>query len=112
MRLDLEALVLLGFLCSSIHWIVARSWITMPLWSRARGIFAKLLACASCTGFWLGLGLGAAGLRPVVSSWPIEILGAGLLGVFVTPVFEAVMLWGLAMTAIESENPNQPPSPP
>lgn len=110
MKLDLNQLALLGILAASIHWIVARSKIAEPFWSlrwwpkRLPGstFVADLLACAACSGFWLGLGLCFLGVRPIEagSVW-ISVPVAGLAGVLVTPVVEAVLLWGLSSTRID-----------
>lgn len=108
MTLDLQQLVLLGILSSSIHWLVARSKIAKPLWSRAKGSLAELLACPSCSGFWIGWALGLIGLRPVHSGLVVDLLLSALLAVFLTPVFEAVLLWGLHTSAIEVESDKEP----
>lgn len=111
MRFDVNQLVLLGILSASIHWIVARASITERFWSLRwwpergwlsipKSFFADLLACAACCGFWIGLGLGLAGVRPVGSGW-LSVLGSGLAGVLVTPVFEGALLWGLEKTHID-----------
>ena len=104
-------LVFLGVLCAGVHWLIARSRIAEPLWSRARGVLAELLECAGCSGFWIGLGLGALGLRPLcivggLAGDPIAAVISGILGVFVTPIFEAVLLWGLERSAIHHERGN------
>ncbi len=106
MTLDLHQLLLLGLLSTSVHWLVARSSIAEPLWSRARGRLGDLLRCPACSGWWLGLGLGALGVTPVVSPhrW-VAILVAGLLAIVVTPVFEAVLLFGLQHSAITADEP-------
>lgn len=116
MPLDLEQLGLLGLLTSATHWIIARAEISQPLWGRARGWFARLLACPGCSGFWLGIAFGAAGVRPTLQSWPvIGSLTSGLCAVFLTPVFEGVLLWGLERSAIEAaeddSSPRVPPLP-
>jgi len=104
MTLDVHQLMLLGLLSTSVHWLVARSRIARPLWSRARGLLGELLRCPACSGWWLGLGLGALGVRPVAAPhrW-LEIALAGLLAVVVTPVVEAVMVLGLQHSAIADE---------
>jgi len=112
MTLDVHQLAILGLLSTSIHWIVGRSKIAQPLWSRARGWFGALLACPACSGFWIGLGLGAAGAKPIgglphVGHDAAAILAAGLLAVVLTPVCEAVMLLGLEHSAI-AETPDEP----
>ena len=105
----IDQLAMLALLSASIHWLVARSAITKPLWSRARGWLAELLKCAGCSGFWIGLGLGALGIRPVQ---PPSVLPAiflsGLLAVFLTPIFEGMLLWGLRESAIDSDDPPAP----
>jgi hypothetical protein len=113
MRFDLNQLVLLGLLSASIHWIMARARITKRFWSLgwwpvyggrsllAQLFVAKLLACAACSGFWIGLGLGYAGVRPIGAGW-LAVVASGLAGVLVTPVFEGALLWGLERTHLES----------
>jgi hypothetical protein len=109
--LDVGQLALLGLLSTALHWLIARSKIAQPLWSRARGWAAALLACPACSGWWLGLGLGTGGVRPVMGSWRIvEVIASGLLAVVLTPIFEGVMLWGLERSAIEQEEPDEPVS--
>lgn len=103
-------LVVFGLLTASTHWLVGRSEIAKPLWSRARGWLARLLACAGCSGFWLGLGYGALGLRPVSHGWR-GILIAGVLGTILTPIFEALLLWGLVTTAIDEKQLEAVPEP-
>ena len=103
----IERLVLLGILCASVHWLVARSQIAKPLWSHATGWVDGLLRCAGCSGWWLGLLWGLAPtLRPVehgVVGW----LVTGVLGAFVTPVFEAFLLWGLEASTLEDTDDSQ-----
>lgn len=99
----LDPLVALGLLCAATHWLIARSVIAKPLWSRARGRLDELLRCAGCSGWWLGLIAGIAGLRPI-GHGVIGALLSGLLGVVLTPVVEAVLLWALAQTAIERDD--------
>jgi hypothetical protein len=109
MRLDLNQLALLGILAATIHWIVARSKIAEPFWSLrwwkgeslVRNRAAGLLACAACSGFWIGLGLGLLGVRPMEASVWFAVPAAGLMGAGVTPVVEAVLLWGLSSTRID-----------
>jgi hypothetical protein len=101
MKPALDQLFLLGILSATIHWLVARSEIAAPLWSRARGIVDKLLRCPACSGFWLGGALTFVGVHPLVGVTDWRDVAAGTLcGVFLTPVFEAVLLWGLERTAI------------
>lgn len=104
MTVDIAQLVVLGLLTASTHWLIARSEIARPLWSRTTGWLGALLRCPACSGWWIGLGLGAAGLHPVGSglfAW----LMTGVLGTILTPIFESVLLWGLANSAIEDESP-------
>jgi hypothetical protein len=102
LQFNFDSLVLLGLLGSSIHWIVARSHIMRPFWGSPRlpMFLRNLLACAACSGFWLGLGLGSLGVRPA-SSGLAGVLLSGLLGVFVVPVFEGALLWGLQSTHLD-----------
>lgn len=105
MILHVDQLFLLGILSASIHWILARSTIAKPLWSRARGKLDELLRCPACSGVWIGAGLTAIGIQPLdgISWWTRDVAG-GLFGAALTPVFEAVILWGLERTAIERED--------
>jgi hypothetical protein len=98
---SLTQLFFLGVLCAGAHWILGRSEIARPVWSRARGALAALLACAGCSGFWLGMLLALIGLRPFCTGWLVaDTIAGGVLGTFVTPVFEGVLLWGLDRSAI------------
>ena len=113
MLLETNELVALGLLTGTTHWIVARSEIARPLWSRARGWFAKLLACPACSGFWLGLGYGAAGITPLaVGQSTFDIVAAGVLGVFTAPVAQAILLWALSVTALPTDDTEATSPPP
>ncbi len=108
--MDLPSLLLLGILSASIHWLLARAHATAWFWSRLSGWPAVLVACPSCSGFWIGLGLGGLGVTPVETvAGPVGRLAAiiisAILAMFLTPVFQAVMLWGLEKTAIGGEAP-------
>lgn len=120
MTLDISQLVLFGVFCSSLHWLIGRSEIAKPLWSRATGWFAALLACAGCSGFWIGGILGGAGfVLPVTFNIApglyfeifLRALWHGVLGVFVTPVFEGILLWGLHASALAPEQEDVEPEP-
>ena len=119
MSINFHHLVLLAILATSIHWIVARASITRWFWSldwwpcstdaqklpwhiSVRDLLNGLLTCAACSGWWLGLAGGALGIQPLVLGpvW-LNILGAVLTGVIVTPILEGVLLWGLARSRIE-----------
>jgi len=98
----LDQLFILGLLTTSIHWLIARSEIAKPLWSRARDGIGALLRCAGCTGWWLGIALGIAGLQPfVLHYWWTAIVFSGVFGAILTPIFEGAMLWGLRESAID-----------
>lgn len=88
----------LSILAAAIHWIVGRAEITRPIWDAIwfPVTLHRLLKCPACSGWWLGLGLGLVGVRPMVTGmWWIDTAAAGLCAVFGVPVAEAVMLWGL-----------------
>lgn len=113
MRLNVADLFLVGILGAAIHWLVARSYVFEFLWGRARGFLEKLLACAACSGFWIGVALGLAGIRPLVGiAWWGEIIGAGMLAVYLTPVFEGVLVWGLEASAVTISPQESPPAVP
>ena len=128
MILDLTQLVLLGILCASVHWLVARSEIAKPFWAyRGHPIwFSKLLACAGCSGWWLGALFGVTSfVAPVgfitgTSNTPTWLsLGllvaqtfvTAVLGVFVTPIFESALLWGLSASALQDSVDGDTPEP-
>lgn len=107
MTFNPEQFLLLGILAAAAHWILARSKITEPLWSRAPAFLDGLLRCAACSGFWLGLGIGALGVTPVAGApneWT-RILISGLSAVFATPIFEGVLLWGLRASSLDDAAP-------
>lgn len=115
--MDTSQLVLFSIFCASIHWLIARSEIARPLWSRAGGWLGRLLACAGCSGFWIGAVVGGAGLTTPITLDVAPILGVdvalralahAVLGVFVTPVFESVLLWGLRESAIVADEAAEP----
>ena len=102
MKLDLGLLLLLGLASSALHWLIARSTAAKPLWSRAGGVLGALLRCPACSGFWIGLALAGGGLTPLMTeSVIVNLLATGVLALYLTPVFEAVLLWGLGVSAIE-----------
>jgi hypothetical protein len=102
--LHLDHLFLLGLLCASLHWLVARSAAAKPLWSRAVGKWDELLRCPACSGFWLANGLWTLGVRPLGDGF-LSVFLTGALGAVLTPIFEAAMLWGLAVSAVERAEP-------
>jgi hypothetical protein len=118
MTLHLDQLFILGIFTTSIHWLVARSEIARPLWSRAHGWLEKLLRCPACSGFWLGGLVTWGGVQPFGDAlapwsggalWPFvwKTQLAGIAAMFLTPVFEAVMVWGLRESAIVDEQADQ-----
>lgn len=98
-----DKLVMLGILCSAAHWLIARASITKFMWSRLRGgPIGSLLECPACSGWWLGMLAGG-----LLHLWPVATNNSGanviisaLLGAYLTPVFEAVLLWGLDSSRI------------
>jgi hypothetical protein len=112
MQFNTDQLVLLGILTASLHWLIARASITKPFWDfrwwptrfpvvTVIGLaLSMLLACASCSGFWIGLGFGIAGVRPI-GEGVLGVLASGCAGILLTPVFEGVLLWGLERTHID-----------
>lgn len=100
-------LLLLGLLCAALHWLIARSTIAKPFWSRTTGKLDELLRCPACSGFWLGLGLWLLGIRPL-GNGIVSCLLSPTLGAILTPVFETALLWGLAHTAIEEREAEKP----
>lgn len=110
--LDPIALGLLVIFAATLHWIVARSEIAQPFWSRARGKLDRLLRCVACSSVWLGLGMGALGLRPVhwvvLESWHgavADVVSAVLLAAFGAPIAQAVFLWAKDATAMPDPEP-------
>lgn len=103
MTVKLDDLLVLGILSAAIHWLIGRSEIAKPLWSRATGFWSRLLSCPACSGWWIGLGLGAAGLRPWLTGWVVlDIVDSAVMAMWLTPVFEAILLWGLDGSRIEN----------
>lgn len=104
MSFDWSTLATLAILTGTLHWVIARAKITQWFWNAnwLPGIMHELLECPACSGFWLGLGLGVAGLRPLVTGlWPLDLAAAGVAGIIGTPVAQGVLLWGLERTRIE-----------
>jgi hypothetical protein len=91
----------LGILAGTLHWLIARATVTRSFWGALwlPGWLDSLLRCAACSGFWIGIGLGCAGLRPLATSHTLlNVLVAGVAGMWLTPVTEGVLLWGLSAT--------------
>ena len=98
-----SALVTLWLFATAIHWTVARSTIMRWFWGASwlPSFFRELLECPACSGFWLGCMLTALGLRPLAWHFvPLNMAGTGLLTLLGVPIIEAVLLWGLARSAI------------
>jgi ammonia channel protein AmtB len=105
LTLNFQHLVLLGIVTSTLHWLLARSKVAEPLWSRTTGQLDALLRCPSCSGFWLGLAAGTAGICPVEGTAKIYgVFAAGLLAMFITPIFESWLLWGLEHSRISGDD--------
>lgn len=108
MRLHVEDAVLVGIWCAAVHWTVARSTVCRGFWSRARGRLKALLECPACSGFWLGLSAWGLGIRPVPDAHTFVSVGVcGALGLWLTPIFEGILLWGLDMSSLESSTLDQ-----
>lgn len=104
MTVDFPQLFIFGVLCAVLHWLAGRAEITKPLWSRAPGPLDRALRCPACSGFWLGLGLGLLGLRPVLIGHAFtDVLLTGLLGIFATPIFETGFLFALQRSRIDGD---------
>jgi hypothetical protein len=107
--INFQQLFILGMLSATIHWVVARASITARFWrllwlphGALREFLNELLSCPACSGFWIGLAFGFAGLQPIQGSFAfVQILAAGFASLFLTPVFEGVFLWGLRASAID-----------
>jgi hypothetical protein len=93
----------LAVFASALHWLIARAQITKPVWDAIwlPEFIYDLLSCPACSGFWIGLGLGAAGFRPLTTAhaW-LDIVAAGVAAMYGTPVAEAVLVWGLDRSKI------------
>ena len=101
----MPALLKLVLLSTALHWLLARADITRPFWSRAArwSWLDALLRCPACSGFWLGLALWLYGVRPG------NVLETALYSLLLTPVMEAVLIWGLQGSAIDA-GPSAPSS--
>lgn len=104
--IQLQQVALFAILCAVIHWFIARSSIMRWFWSRATGGLAELLECPACSGFWIGLLLDVTYISPLgpPTTWTDPLL-SGALGIFFTPLAEAVLLWGLEKSAVRQTPP-------
>lgn len=117
MVLSPSQLLLFALLCASTHWLIARSEIARPFWSRLDGFFGRLLACPACSGWWLGSVLaGTALVVPArvgdgtsLAAWIAQALAGGVLGAILTPICEGALLWGLDYTRIDTPDEAPPP---
>ncbi len=99
--------VLLYALLGAAAWyLLSRAAITEFAWSRYPRWFARLADCASCAGFWIGVGLAAAFRLDFLGldgrSWQTPGV-VGLCAVVWTPVVALAQQWCLAKlgTAVE-----------
>ena len=103
MTFSWSVLTTLTILTGTLHWLMARAEITKWFWGSILmpKFLDSLLRCPACSGFWLGLGLGSLGVRPLVTghAW-IDVLAAGTAGLYGTPIAEAVLLWALDRSKI------------
>jgi hypothetical protein len=93
----------LAILASALHWLFARATITRGFWGAIwlPAQLDSLLKCPACSGFWIGLSLGAADFRPLVTGhWWVDVPVAGICAMWGVPVAEGVMLWGLDRSKI------------
>lgn len=107
----MKELIVFGALCAGTHWIVARSTIMHWFWSRAARLqtLDTLLRCPACFGWWCGLAWGGLQVYPVnVGSVYLNLVIAGVLGAFFTPIFEAIMLTGLNRATINGIDEDAP----
>jgi len=103
MSFNWSTLATLGVLTATLHWLAARAKITKRFWDAAwlPASVDGLLRCPACSGFWLGLGVGLWGVRPLRTgaAW-LDVLTAGVCGIFMTPLFEGIILWGLDRSSL------------
>jgi hypothetical protein len=105
-------LVLYALLTAAAYYLVARAGITKWAWSRYPWWLDKLVMCASCTGFWLGLGCGAFGWwreLPFLGLPPDHwstVLACGAGGMIWTPLLVYPVLVVLeALRPVDDEAP-------
>lgn len=88
----MQTALLYALLCAAAYYLLSRAKITRWAWSRYPEWLDKLMMCASCTGFWLGLGCGAFGwwrglpfLGLPADHWT-TVIAAGFGGLVWTPL--------------------------
>lgn len=89
--------------CTVLYYLFARAEVTRWAWSRYPRALDNLARCAACSGFWIGLGLSwwlAPPLQGRGFAWERHLWGAGL-GLLLTPVGTAILLYALAYTNVD-----------
>lgn len=111
LTLDTKQAVMLGLLCAASHWLIARSEAMRWFWGRMHGMPDRLLRCAACSGWWLAMIFQALGVQPF-SGWPpATFICTNLLALFLTPVFEGMLLWGLDASSMPAPDEDPPTKP-
>lgn len=110
--------VLYAILCGAGYYLAARAKITRWLWSHYPSWLDDLAMCASCTGWWLGLGCGALGWwleLPLLGLDPqhwFTVVSAGLGGIIWTPLViypVLIVLEGLSEDPTGADKSNNQP---
>lgn len=76
----MKALILYPLLTASLWYLAARAMITEFLWSNYPRKLAVLVDCASCFGFWLGVGVAATFQMPFFGLDPGHPTTWGVVG--------------------------------
>ena len=109
--------ILYALVSTALYYIIGRAGITRPIWSRYPKWLDKLVSCAACSGFWIGLGVGAAGAwagRPyfdIPGRSPLAVLVAGLVAMVTTPVLYWLLETAVIATLLQPDDgPSSPGS--
>jgi uncharacterized membrane protein len=97
---DLLVIAIVG---AATFYLGHRALITRWLWSRYPAWLDRFMGCAACLGTWVGLACGGgfvADGRDLlgIAGWPV-VLFSGAVGLVLTPVASAILLYALAMTS-------------
>jgi len=104
--IQLQQVALFAIICASTHWFIARSKIMRWFWGRATGSLAELLECPACSGFWIGLLLDVTGVSPLGPPEKLtDPLLSGVLGLYLSPLAEALLVWGIEKSAVYEDDP-------
>lgn len=101
-------LIAFAALVTFLYYIGARAEVTRFAWERYPDRLDKLARCPACSGFWIGLAVGARWDFPswtmhgpdILPYWVTAMLWGGVWGLLLTPVGMWILKRALEATSV------------